>query len=116
MNIVTSLDLSSTPHVTVRPVAQGMVDLVGVFWSDRLNAIRADGLTAQFAHCEATGRIQNFVRAAGHQTDESEFEGYKFNDSDVYKWVEAASYVLAWRPSVHLEHVVNSVIAMIASA
>ncbi len=39
-----------------------------------------------------SGRVENFLKAAGRQP--GGFSGMVFNDSDVYKWIEAASYEL----------------------
>jgi DUF1680 family protein len=56
------------------------------------------GLPHQWRMCEETGRVENFRRAAqggadGHQ-------GYCYNDSDLYKWAEAAAYAVQADPSV----------------
>ncbi len=72
------------------------------------------GLHRQFEQCEVTGRLRNFERAAGRL--DGEFEGRYYNDSDVYKWLEAASYALARTPSADLEARVSSVIEAIRAA
>lgn len=51
-----------------------------------------DGLSHQFDHIVSTGRLENFRRAGagvlgGHS-------GRCYDDSDVYKWLEAASYAI----------------------
>ncbi|MGH2604392.1 MAG: glycoside hydrolase family 127 protein, partial [Dehalococcoidia bacterium] len=65
-------------------------------------------------HLEATGRIDNFRRAAGQQ--DGPFQGLYFNDSDVYKWLEAASWSLATDPDPELERLVDETIAAVAAA
>ncbi len=45
-----------------------------------------------------------------------EFEGIFFNDSDVYKWVEAASYTLSTHPKPAWETELDEVIAKIAAS
>ena len=45
-----------------------------------------------------------------------EFEGIFFNDSDVYKWVEAASYTLSTHPNPVWEAELDEVIAKIAAS
>jgi len=42
---------------------------------------------------ELTGRVDNFRKGAGLM--EGAYEGRRFNDTDIYKVVEAASYVIA---------------------
>ncbi|MDQ1257071.1 MAG: uncharacterized protein QG656_1672, partial [Candidatus Hydrogenedentes bacterium] len=64
--------------------------------------------------CEDTGRISNFEKAAG--TLEGKFEGIFFNDSDVYKVIEGAAYMLHLERDPELEAYVDGVIAKIASA
>ena len=61
------------------------------FWSPRLAALNRATLPQQWAAMESTGRIDNFRRAAGRI--EGEHQGFVFNDSDVYKWLEAAARV-----------------------
>jgi DUF1680 family protein len=65
--------------------------------------------------CEQTGRIANFKRAAG--LEQGPFQGIFFNDSDVYKVLEGASYILAQHPEdKKLDKYVDDLIAVIAKA
>ncbi len=108
------MDLSKSPHAVVQPVAPGRVEVAEGFWADRMRAMRGHGLARQFEQCEVTGRLRNFERAAGRL--EGDFEGRYYNDSDVYKWLEAASYALARAPSAELQSCVDRVIDLIRSA
>ena len=114
MNSAAVVDLSKSPHAVVRPVPPGQVEVADGFWADRMRAMRSHGLDRQFEQCEVTGRLRNFERAAGRL--EGEFEGRYYNDSDVYKWLEAASYALAREHSADLETRVDEVIEAIAAA
>ncbi|WP_039764235.1 glycoside hydrolase family 127 protein [Caldicellulosiruptor sp. F32] len=58
--------------------------------------------------------IKNFKIAAG--LEDGEFEGFVFQDSDVAKWLEAASYVLEKYPNPDLEKKVDEVIDIIKKA
>ncbi len=110
-----ALDLTNTPHAAVRPVPPAHVRLApGSFWDQRLRAVQVNGLPSQLRHCQTTGRIRNFERAAGQL--QGEFEGYYFNDSDVYKWLEAASYALARAPSAELRQAVERVVQAVRAA
>src|SRR5207244_4404281 len=80
----------------------------------RLRTNREVTLPGQYQQCEQTGRIDNFRRAAGKK--EIPFQGIYFNDSDVYKWVEAAAYSLAAHPDARLEEMLNTVVTEIAAA
>ncbi|MCX7424596.1 MAG: glycoside hydrolase family 127 protein [Planctomycetia bacterium] len=90
------------------------VKLRDAFWAPRLATNRASSLPHNFLWCEQTGRLSNFDKAAG--TVEGKFEGIFFNDSDVYKVLEGASYTLADHPDPVLEKTVDKVIASIAAA
>jgi len=85
-----------------------------VFWTPRLETNRAVSLPHNFQWCERTGRINNFAKAG--KLMDGKFEGICFNDSDVYKVLEGASYSLAAHPDPALEKTVDAVIAKIAAA
>ncbi|MDH7561704.1 MAG: glycoside hydrolase family 127 protein, partial [bacterium] len=67
-----------------------------------------------FRHCQETGRIDNFVKAAGQMP--GPFRGLHFDDSDVYKVIEGASYSLAVQRDEKLERYLDELIAKIAAA
>ncbi len=89
------------------------VKVADEFWAPRIKVNREKSLPHNFKWCEQTGRISNFEKAAKKQ---GKFEGIYFNDSDVYKVLEGASYSLADHPDPVLEKTVDEVIAKIASA
>ena len=60
------------------------------------------------SHC-----IQNFKIAAG--ISQGEFHGKVFQDSDLYKWIEAAAYSLKWHPDSSLEKQIDEAIDLIVS-
>jgi len=84
------------------------------FWAQRLRTNRQRSVPHNFRWCEQTGRISNFAKAAGLAS--GKFEGIYFNDSDVYKILEGAAYVLADHPDPALEALIDDVIAKIAAA
>ncbi len=108
------MDLSKSPHAVVQPVAPGRVEVAEGFWAERMRVMHTHGLARQFEQCEATGRLRNFERAAGWLA--GEFEGRYYNDSDVYKWLEASSYALGRAPSAELQSCVDRVIDLIRAA
>ncbi len=67
--------------------------VTGGFWGERLEMNATQAIFHQWEQLEASGCIENFRIAAG-QSDGLR-EGYFFADSDAYKWLEAASRVLA---------------------
>ena len=68
----------------------------------------------QHRHLEETGRLDNFRRAAGKIG--GSFRGIYFNDSDVYKWLEAAAWTLASELVPQLERTVDAFVAEIEDA
>lgn len=63
---------------------------------------------------EKSHAIKNFKIAAGH--DFGKHYGMVFQDSDVYKWLEAVAYSLRHSPDPDLEQLADSVVDLIAEA
>ncbi|HEU0006044.1 MAG TPA: beta-L-arabinofuranosidase domain-containing protein [Terriglobia bacterium] len=84
------------------------------FWTPRVEINRTRSLEHQYEELIKTGRIANFEIAAG--TRKGEFQGRYYNDSDVYKWIEAASYSLAAHPDAKLDARIDEVIIKIGAA
>jgi uncharacterized protein len=99
----------------IGPVPFTAVAIDDAFWSPRLETNRRVTVRHDFDKCETTHRIQNFAVAGKLQP--GQFEGlYGFNDSDVYKVIEGASYSLRLRPDPELDRYLDGVIAKIAAA
>ena len=93
----------------------------GTFWGQRLEASRKVTIPLAFSKCESEGRYKNFENAAAHLADPSKtFKvngvGYSFDDTDPYKTIEGASYILQTYPDKALRAYVDSVIDIIATA
>lgn len=101
-------------HRQLQAVPFTDVKVADAFWAPRLTTNRERSLPHNFAWCEQTGRISNFAKAAGLM--EGKFEGIYFNDSDLYKVLEGASYSLADHPDPAMEATVDGIIAKIAAA
>lgn len=84
------------------------------FWAPRLETNRRVTIPYVFKKCEETGRIDNFAKAAGLM--QGKFEGIFFNDSDVYKVIEASAYLLINHPDPQLEEYVDKLIDKIEAA
>ncbi len=98
----------------IKPVPFTDVHINDRFWLHRLDINRTVTIPYALKKCEETGRIDNFAIAAGLKT--GKFCGYQFNDSDVYKVIEGASYALAIQPDATLEKYLDEIIAKIAAA
>lgn len=84
------------------------------FWRSRQDTNSAATVHHTLAQCDLTGRINNFAKAAGMM--KGNFEGWWFNDSDVYKAIEGASYSLMIHPDSQLEKYLDGLIDTIATA
>jgi DUF1680 family protein len=98
----------------IRPVPFTQVEILDGFWLPRLETNRKVTIPYSFQKCEETGRISNFAKAGG--LEQGKFEGIYFNDSDVFKVIEGASYSLQLHPDPKLESYLDEVIAKIAAA
>lgn len=88
----------------IDPVPFTSVKVTDSFWGQRLKANREVTIPLAFGKCEETGRYENFVKAA-HPSDEYKVEGFSFDDTDVYKTIEGASYSLQTYPDKKLENI-----------
>ncbi|MBM3335902.1 glycoside hydrolase family 127 protein, partial [Candidatus Sumerlaeota bacterium] len=95
------------------PVPFANVAIDDVFWAPRMKTNHEVTIPHEYEQCKQTGRIDAFrlqwkpgMKPVPHI----------FWDSDVAKWVEAASYCLATRPDPKLDALVDEVVALIAGA
>ncbi len=90
------------------------VKLTDNFWLPKLQINRTVTIPASFERCEKTGRVKNFVMAAERSGKFCTI--YPFDDTDIYKTIEGASYSLSLFPDPKLEKYVDSLITIIAAA
>ena len=99
----------------ITPVSFTDIKLTDEFYSSRIETNRTVTIPYGFEKCEKEGRIRNFERAGGLL--EGEYEGkMPFDDSDIYKIIEGASYSLTVHPDPELEKYVDDIIEKIAAA
>jgi uncharacterized protein len=104
----------------VQPVPFTAVHLEDVFWAPRIETNRTESIPFAFQQCQLSGRVDNFVRAAkalrGEPLENVKPPGYPFDDTDLYKVIEGASYALSVRPDPKLDAYVDGLIEQIAAA
>ena len=107
---------SQTPKADypITPVPFTAVRLTDAFWAPRIETNRTVTIPAIFKKCEETGRIDNFAIAGGLL--KGEYKGERYNDTDVYKSIEGASYSLMVSPDGALDRYLDGVIAKITAA
>jgi DUF1680 family protein len=99
--------ISAVPFTAVR--------LTDAFWAPRLETNRTVTIPFGFKKSEEEGRLRNFERAAHALA--GPYEGkMPFDDTDVYKLIEGASYSLQSHPDPELDRYLDGIIAKIAAA
>src|SRR5690242_1614227 len=98
----------------IRAVVFNQVKLSDNFWLPRLKINETVTIPASFERCEKTGRVKNFVMAAEHTGKFCTI--YPFDDTDIYKTIEGASYSLSLFPDAKLDKYVDSLIKIIGAA
>ena len=84
------------------------------FWLPRMKVNHTVTIPASFARCESTGRVKNFEMAAAHI---GKFcTTFPFDDTDIYKTIEGASFSLSLFPDKKLEAYIDSLIGIVAKA
>jgi Uncharacterized protein conserved in bacteria len=91
------------------------------FWNEYSELVRQtvipyqwEALNDRIQDAEPSYSIRNFRIAAG--LEEGEFGGWIFQDSDLYKWLEAVAYSLERHPDSELERVADEAIELIGQA
>lgn len=121
MVALTATMLAKSPAKTgangypINPVPFTDVKVTDNFWGQRLKASREVTIPLAFSKCEETGRYQNFINAA-HPSDTIVVGGLSFDDTDVYKTIEGASYLMQTYPDPALDRYIDSVLVIVAAA
>lgn len=99
----------------IQPVPFTSVKMTDDFWAPRIRKNHEVTISIAFKQSEKTGRIRNFKIAGG--MEEGEFCSiYPFDDSDVFKIIEGASYSLQTTPDPELEAYLDTLIYYIGLA
>jgi DUF1680 family protein len=106
---------ASSGEYPIQPVPFTSVKLTDNFWAPRIKKNAEVTIPIAFGYCETTGRIKNFGIAGGLDTGKFQTT-YPFDDSDVYKIIEGASYSLQTFPDPKLESYLDTLIRKIGLA
>src|ERR1700685_4676715 len=85
-------NLAKSPHAKLRDVPVRAVTITSGFWAQRREINVTRSIPTMRDLLEANGRMNNFLRLTGKSTAAQ--SGPVYSDSDVYKWTEAAGFVL----------------------
>ena len=109
-----SVVIAQQKDYAIQGVAFTQVKLTDNFWLPKIEINRTVTIPASFERCESTGRVKNFIMAAKKQ---GKFcTTYPFDDTDIYKTIEGASYSLAVHPDARLDAYIDSLINIIGLA
>ncbi len=99
----------------ITPVDFTKVKLKDGFWMEWVSTAVQKTIPFSFQKCEETGRIDNFIFAAGIR--EGKFQGrYGFNDSDLFKIMEGAAYSLMLWEDPDMKAYLDSLVYYISEA
>jgi uncharacterized protein len=99
----------------IQPVPFTSVKVTDDFWAPRIKKNSTITIPIAFSYCESSGRVKNFEIAG--KLDTGKFQTiYPFDDSDVYKIIEGASYSLQTNPDPKLEAYLDTLIYKIGKA
>jgi len=97
-----------------QPVPFTSVRLSDKFWLPRIKTNQTVTIPASFERCDKTGRVKNFQMAAARS---GKFcTTYPFDDTDIYKTIEGASFSLSLFPDKAMEAYIDSLIVIIGKA
>lgn len=122
LGLVSSLAGADYPF---QPVPFTEVRVTGGFWAQKQEVNRAVTVPFALQQCEESGRLKNFDlaaevmrrRAAGEKGFQIKPPTiYPFDDTDAYKAIEGAAYVLSMKRDAELERQLDGWIARIAAA
>jgi len=118
--ILAALTAGAASDYPVKPVPFTAVHVTDQFWAPKIETNRKVTIPFAFQKDEETGRLDNFIRAAkalrGEPFENHKPPGYPFDDTDVYKVIEGASYTLSVHPDPALEAYIDTLIDKIAAA
>lgn len=107
------VNTSQSPHVRLKTVELGNVSLQEGFWTQKLIVNRKVSLRFGFEMLQKAGNFDNLRIAAGLM--EGTYRGYVFQDSDIYKWLEAVAWEIGRETDEELAAMADQVIALIIS-
>ena len=86
------IDLFRSPFAKLKTVPVSAVTIKDGFWSQRRKTNLAASIPSMHDELLAHGRMDNFLRLTGKSSAPQ--KGPVYSDSDIYKWTEAAGFVL----------------------
>ncbi|MCU0247348.1 MAG: glycoside hydrolase family 127 protein, partial [Bryobacter sp.] len=86
------IHLADSPHAQLHPVPVRAVKMEPGFWRSRMEVNASRSIPTLLELLEQHGAIDNYLRLTGRK--DVPRRGPLYTDSDLYKWIEAAAWVL----------------------
>ena len=109
-----TFNVDKRPFNKLKPISFEKVHINDDFWSKRQQINREISIQHQYEKLEQDFHIDNFKVASGLKKGVQIGEFYF--DSDLYKWLEAASYILHTHKNTDLEKKVNELVDLIKNS
>ena len=108
------VNTSQSPHARWQTLEFKDISLNKGFWTSKLNVNRKVSLYFGFEMLKKAGNFDNMRIAAG--SIKGNYRGYAFQDSDIYKWLEAVAWEMGKEPDKELSSMADQAIELIAAA
>lgn len=112
MNCSKQNDMAVQKGYPISPIDIKSVTLTDSFWLPKIKLIQDTTIMHAFKKCSEEGRMENFL-IAGKVKQGKAFGKMPFDDTDLYKTIEGASYSLISMPNPKLDAYLDSIIAII---
>lgn len=99
----------------IQPITFTSVKFTDKFWAPRIRINQEMTIPIALKHCYTTGRVDNFKKAGGLMPGYFSTE-LTFDDTDIYKIIEGASYSIQMFPNKELEARMDTLIYYIGKA
>ena len=112
--LLTTIVNAQSKDYPITSVPFTKVKLEDKFWLPRIRINHEVTIPASFERCENTGRIKNFEMAAAKSGAFCTI--YPFDDTDIYKTIEGASFSMSLYPDPKLDAYIDGLITKVAAA
>ena len=115
--VVSSLSPAQNKYADypIQPVDFTHVHVNDEFWKPKMDLNANVTIPYVLQKCRETGRVDNFLKAAG-KMPVGKITEFPFDDTDLYKVIEGASYALQVKKNSKLEAQLDSLIEIIGNA
>jgi DUF1680 family protein len=112
---ISSMVFGQQKDYPIQPVAFTSVHVNDKFWEPKMEVNANITIPYVLAQCKANGRMDNFLRA-GKRLDGDKLSEFPFDDTDVYKAIEGASYSMQNKKNPKLDRYIDTLINIIGAA